>query len=229
MRWAKGAYGQLLNYFHASLKLDRLEREAGKGAACLRTGPNTLGAGAGQRGGDRSHQATAARAQGPFKPLRPERNGGAQSQADLGDPSKPQLRKPVLSMQKRQQRKSNEPSTAGGRELRLKARPPARFSSLRSTGKVNQKQEPSGNTLLAQRYPLSGNSYFWRKGGERVERVGACGACGAFERPRPFPSSTLLTLHTLLTLDTLDTLAPPLSICRRPGRRLCYAQRNLEL
>ena len=27
---AKGAYGQLLNYFHASLKLDRLEREAGK-------------------------------------------------------------------------------------------------------------------------------------------------------------------------------------------------------
>jgi hypothetical protein len=67
-------------------------------------------------------------------------------------------------MQKRQQRKSNEPSTAGGRELRLKARPPARFSSLRSTGKVNQKQEPSGNTLLAQRYPLSGNSYFWRKG-----------------------------------------------------------------
>jgi len=53
-------------------------------------------------------------------------------------------------------------STAGGRELRLAARPPARFSSLPSPQSVNQKQEPSGNTLLAQRYPLSGNSYFWR-------------------------------------------------------------------
>ena len=59
-------------------------------------------------------------------------------------------------------RKSNEPSTAGGRELRLEARPPARFSSLRSEGIVSNKQEPLGNTLLAQRYPFSGNSYFWR-------------------------------------------------------------------
>src|SRR5436190_24256388 len=58
--------------------------------------------------------------------------------------------------------RSNEPSTAGGRELRLKARPPARFNSLRSERTVNQKQEPLGNTLLAQRYTLSGNSYFWR-------------------------------------------------------------------
>src|ERR1700720_33871 len=59
-------------------------------------------------------------------------------------------------------RKSNEPSTAGGRELRLKARPPARFSWLRTQRIVNQQQEPSGNTLLAQRYTLSGNSYLWR-------------------------------------------------------------------
>src|SRR6185369_15035837 len=57
--------------------------------------------------------------------------------------------------------KSNEPSTAGGRELRLKARPPARFNSLRSQEIVNQQQRPLGNTLLAQRCPLSGNSYFW--------------------------------------------------------------------
>src|SRR5437867_13456696 len=34
--------------------------------------------------------------------------------------------------------RSNEPSTAGGRELRLKARPPARFNSLRSERTVNQ-------------------------------------------------------------------------------------------
>ena len=55
-------------------------------------------------------------------------------------------------------------STAGGRELRLAARPPARFSWLRSQETVNQEQTPWGNTLLAQRYPLSGNSYFWRTG-----------------------------------------------------------------
>jgi len=56
-------------------------------------------------------------------------------------------------------RKSHEPSTAGGREQRLKARPPARFSSLRSEETVNQQQVPLGNTLLAQRCPFSGNSY----------------------------------------------------------------------
>src|SRR5208283_5904309 len=65
---------------------------------------------------------------------------------------------------RRRKQKSNEPSTAGGRELRLKARPPAPFTSLRSEGKVNQEQGPLGNTLLAQRYPFSGNSYFWRTG-----------------------------------------------------------------
>ena len=69
---------------------------------------------------------------------------------------------PTTRHPKNRSRKSNEPSTAGARELRLKARPPARFSSLRNPTLVNQKQEPSGNTLLAQRYPFSCNSYFWR-------------------------------------------------------------------
>src|SRR5881227_2971320 len=50
----------------------------------------------------------------------------------------------------------------GARAREYQARPPARFSSLRSDKTVNQKQQPSGNTLLAQRYLLSGNSYFWR-------------------------------------------------------------------
>jgi len=82
--------------------------------------------------------------------------------------------------------KSNEPSTAGGRERRLKARPPARFSSLRSLGLVNQKQEPSGNTLLAQRYPSSGNSYFWRT--TTLAHVTSAAAsertsCGALTKP----------------------------------------------
>ena len=56
----------------------------------------------------------------------------------------------------------HEPPTAGGRELRLKARPPARFNLLRKQLTVNEEQRPTGNTLLAQRYPSSGNSYFWR-------------------------------------------------------------------
>src|SRR4051812_40487012 len=57
------------------------------------------------------------------------------------------------------------PSTFDRRGARAKeheARPPARFSSLLSVLTVNQKQEPLGNTLLAQRYPNSGNTYFWR-------------------------------------------------------------------
>ena len=60
-----------------------------------------------------------------------------------------------------QQRRPHEPATAGGRELGLAARPPARFNSLRSEQIVNQEPRPSGNTLLAQRYPSPGNSYFW--------------------------------------------------------------------
>jgi hypothetical protein len=50
----------------------------------------------------------------------------------------------------------------GARAKRHAARPPARFSSLQSQETVTQKQEPRGNTLLAQRYPVTGNSYFWR-------------------------------------------------------------------
>ena len=64
-------------------------------------------------------------------------------------------------MRPRTSRMSNEPLNAGGRELGLKARPPARFSSQPSPERVNQKQVPAGNTLLAQRYLLPGNSYFW--------------------------------------------------------------------
>jgi hypothetical protein len=79
-------------------------------------------------------------------------------------------------------RMSNEPSTAGGRELRLKARPPAGFSSLRSPRIVNQKQEPACNTLLAQRYPSSGNSYFWRTMLEEIESFRHVNDIRGFER-----------------------------------------------
>ena len=51
----------------------------------------------------------------------------------------------------------------GARAVEHAARPPARFSSLRGQTTVNQKREPKGNTLLAQRYPFPDNSYFWRR------------------------------------------------------------------
>jgi len=76
---------------------------------------------------------------------------------------------PMTAHPRKRKRESNEPLTAGGRELRLTARPPARFSSLRSPRLVNQKQESSGNTLLAQRYPLPGNRYLWRTTSLRAE------------------------------------------------------------
>src|SRR5258705_13416711 len=50
----------------------------------------------------------------------------------------------------------------GARAKEHEARPPARFISLLKPLTVNQKQEPQGNTLLAQRYPIPGNPYFWR-------------------------------------------------------------------
>ena len=70
----RGAYGQLQNYFHASLKLDH---KSGKSAAHLRSGPNAPGTGAGQRRGDGGHQATVAAAQGRVKSLCPEANSRA--------------------------------------------------------------------------------------------------------------------------------------------------------
>src|SRR5215207_8197211 len=70
---------------------------------------------------------------------------------------------------KRARQRSRGYATAGGREPRLKARPPARFT-LRSTIQnvlqqrtENQKCESHRVTLLlAHRIPLPGNSYFWR-------------------------------------------------------------------
>src|SRR5436190_13021713 len=77
-------------------------------------------------------------------------------------------------MKRRRQKKlSHGYSTAGGRELRLKARPPARFSSLPNTKDPTQNQDkqtkttvPSGNSYFwhieSPSNRLPGNSYFWR-------------------------------------------------------------------
>src|SRR5436853_2149843 len=69
----------------------------------------------------------------------------------------------------------------GARAREYQARPPARFSSLRSDKTVNQKQQPSGNTLLAQRYLLSGNSYFWRTAGWTCLAAGKVTISGAHD------------------------------------------------
>ena len=64
-------------------------------------------------------------------------------------------------------------STAGGRELRLKARPPARFNSqplikehIETNDKETKTTVPSGNSYFwhieSPSNPLPGNSYFWR-------------------------------------------------------------------
>ena len=53
-----------------------------------------------------------------------------------------------------------------GARAKARSSPPARFNSLRSEQTVNQEQRPTGNTLLAQRYPTSGNSYFWQTAGQ---------------------------------------------------------------
>jgi len=65
----------------------------------------------------------------------------------------------------------------GARAMEHEARPPASFSSLRSEETVNQKQEPWGNTLLAQRTRFAGNSYFWRTAPELMGIT--CLACRA--------------------------------------------------
>jgi len=71
------------------------------------------------------------------------------------------------------QKTSRRYSTAGGRELRLKARPPARFSSqpvIKELTSINNKETkttvPSGNSYFwhieSPQNRSPGNSYFWR-------------------------------------------------------------------
>ena len=91
-------------------------------------------------------------------------------------------------MRPRTSRMSNEPLNAGGRELGLKARPPARFSSQPSPERVNQKQVPAGNTLLAQRYLLPGNSYFWHAAGTAFMRERLCRRVGEGRELRRQPA-----------------------------------------
>src|ERR1019366_5099165 len=70
--------------------------------------------------------------------------------------------------------------TAGGRELRLKSRPPAHLVSLsnnqrlRTLQRTETQKQPSHRVtpLLAQRIPLSGNSYFWRTASDQTSAYG---------------------------------------------------------
>ena len=72
-------------------------------------------------------------------------------------------------------------STAGGRELELTSRPPARFISLSNLQRATKKKDTETTKtsrhrvtpLLAQPITLSGNSYFWRTG-----QTGVCATEG---------------------------------------------------
>lgn len=72
-------------------------------------------------------------------------------------------------------------SPAGGRELALTARPPAGFSLLLTPNTIKQKNRAKSNTLLAQRNPLPGNSYFWR-----TAMIGEMGSPGAGDKSQTF-------------------------------------------
>jgi hypothetical protein len=71
------------------------------------------------------------------------------------------------------EKRGHRHSTAGGRELRLKARPPARFSSQAVSQELTSIKDketkttvPSGNSYFwhidSPSNRLPGNSYFWR-------------------------------------------------------------------
>jgi hypothetical protein len=65
----KGAYGQLLNYFHASLKLEAQGAHPRAAAASLRRAPNAPGAGIGQRPGEAADQAPIGTGEGTLESL----------------------------------------------------------------------------------------------------------------------------------------------------------------
>jgi hypothetical protein len=93
----------------------------------------------------------------------------------------------------------------GARAVGLAARPPARFSSLRNPQTVNQKQEPPGNTLLAQRYPCSGNSYFWRTAGRDKAAQTFHSAANANRRAPGFSTLFTTTYARLAGWKACDT------------------------
>ena len=81
----KGAYGQLLNYFHASLKLERKERKAGKVQRIYGAAQTPLARVLGQRRGDGANQGTIAAAQGELESLCLEAGGRSEPEGNRRD------------------------------------------------------------------------------------------------------------------------------------------------
>lgn len=171
---AKGAYGQLLNYFHASLKLERKERKEGRSPSDLRRGPNTAGAGDGQRRGYGANQEAIGAGESPLESVRVETRGDSKPQGDCcvapdtrwatneNPPPIPQKR--LLVFDRR------------GRERRLEGSPPARLTCdgspkklLRPKTKKQKQQSHRVTPLLAQRITFRVTVAFGARRGCSVE------------------------------------------------------------
>ena len=151
----KGAYGPLLNFFHASLKLERKERNDGRAPqAHLRTGPDAPGAGLGQRGSECENQATTCskrRLASIRLPSSKWLTAGLKEIAAIRAVACVTLQINCNQLPAAPPRApSGLSSTAGGRELRLESRPPARFNSLSRHVKTyrSTEQKTKNNTAI---------------------------------------------------------------------------------
>src|SRR5207248_10034134 len=126
----------------------------------------------------RANQKTFATGEGSLESLCLKASGGSEHEGDRLATSSVSLEKMKIRLGKR----GHGYSTAGGRELRLKARPPARLALQSSTQKhieIKDKETkttvPSGNSYFwhieSPSYPLPGNSYFWRTACNQLERI----------------------------------------------------------
>src|ERR1043166_5983215 len=167
----KGAYGQLLNFFHASLKLERKERKEGRVRRIYAEAQTPLARVLASAQVTAQTKRTVGAGEGWPQSIRLETRGGPELERDC-------LIAPGASVERMENRAPGSRqktdgwyTTAGGRELRLKGRPPARLTCNQSANNLQrsktekQKQQRHWVThLLAQRITLSGNSYFWRTG-----------------------------------------------------------------
>ena len=180
----KGAYGQLLNYFHASLKLDHKERKEGRmrriyGAAQtplarvlasaqvtaqtkqrLRQHKASLNPFALKQAVDRSLKEIAAMRRAARQ--RPNHEGRIPGKPFRGGGSAPLGRR----LRRHPSSAPPPPGKAGSRGIDS-------HSMMLEKRTVNQNKGHWVTPLLAQRSPLPGNSYFWRT----ATRCATCCGC----------------------------------------------------
>ena len=171
----KGAYGQLLNYFHASLKLERKERKAGKvqriyGAAQTPLARVLASAQVTAQTKQRLRQHKAQ-----LESLCLEAGGGSEPEGDRRHASGASVSRPADGQSAATQREPAPVAAPLRREALARLTAPLRRHRGRRSARgidsqsrmlerrtVNQNKGHWVTPLLAQRSPLPGNSYFWR-------------------------------------------------------------------